>query len=189
MSIKIFKKIFDDNHILFWLDFGTLLGIMRNGELIAWDRDFDIGIFRKDYDKVEQLIPVFEKHGFIVDHNHSIDNLQFKKDNYKFDINIYEKQDSCFVHYWNVHNVNLFGRVLDGIIKRLCYLYRKHGSTCVCSSISMEYFLSFDTVVYMGLKWNIPSNVSNYLGLHYGNWLKPVKDWDWINDDGTIQRI
>ena len=36
--------ILNDIGLKYWLDAGTLLGIIRDGDLIPWDYDADIGI-------------------------------------------------------------------------------------------------------------------------------------------------
>ena len=61
------KKIFDDNDILFWICDGTLLGIVRENDLIKWDNEIDIDMFEEDllsnYDLMKDL---FLASGFIV---------------------------------------------------------------------------------------------------------------------------
>lgn len=41
--------------ITHWLDYGSLLGAVREGQLIAWDSDVDFGCLRSDYEKVIAL--------------------------------------------------------------------------------------------------------------------------------------
>lgn len=41
--------------IVHWLDYGSLLGALRDGQLIAWDSDVDFGCFRSDYDRIAAL--------------------------------------------------------------------------------------------------------------------------------------
>ena len=50
-------KLFDEAGIHWWLDYGALLGAVREGGIIAWDNDADIGILARDYGKLKKLRP------------------------------------------------------------------------------------------------------------------------------------
>jgi len=41
--LKQVKEVFDRHGIIFWLDCGTLLGAVREGKLLEWDNDVDLG--------------------------------------------------------------------------------------------------------------------------------------------------
>ncbi len=51
-----FDKICKQNDIHYWLDFGTLIGAMRHNGFIPWDDDIDLGIFRKDYERIMDVV-------------------------------------------------------------------------------------------------------------------------------------
>jgi len=58
------QKIFDKVDVIFWLMYGTLLGIYRENRLLPWDGDIDIGIYVKDFEKVLSLNDEFHNLGY-----------------------------------------------------------------------------------------------------------------------------
>src|SRR5438105_4459592 len=43
--------------ITHWLDFGTLLGAVRDGQMIPWDFDVDVGILESQLEQLLELSP------------------------------------------------------------------------------------------------------------------------------------
>lgn len=54
-TAKYVFRILESQNVRYWLEGGTLLGAMRNGDIIPWDYDVDIGIYQDDIDHVEYL--------------------------------------------------------------------------------------------------------------------------------------
>lgn len=54
--IKVIDNIFKENNIKYILIGGSVLGAIRHKGFIPWDDDMDIGIFRYDFSKAEQLL-------------------------------------------------------------------------------------------------------------------------------------
>ena len=50
--LKYIHSILEKNNISHWLMYGTLLGSIRNRDIIPYDYDFDFGIFYEDVDKI-----------------------------------------------------------------------------------------------------------------------------------------
>ena len=89
------KKICEEDTINYWLEFGTLLGAVRNNGFIPWDDDIDLGMTRNDYEhfkiavsKYSQLSTrmVFYKRGT----SFAIVKRQFENFSIQFDIFIYD---------------------------------------------------------------------------------------------------
>ena len=47
--LKDLKKVLDKHQILFWLEHGTLLGLVRDGKIIEGDNDIDLSAFYKSF--------------------------------------------------------------------------------------------------------------------------------------------
>ena len=42
--------------ISYWIDYGTLLGAVRDGNIISWDKDFDVGVYYDDLHKIGRIV-------------------------------------------------------------------------------------------------------------------------------------
>jgi phosphorylcholine metabolism protein LicD len=60
------KNILESLGILFWLDFGTLLGAARNNKIMDWDHDFDLAVLDDDREKLILAKKKLEAKGFRV---------------------------------------------------------------------------------------------------------------------------
>lgn len=48
--------VLEEAGCVYWLDFGTLLGVYRDDDIILHDNDCDIGILNPDWDAIEALL-------------------------------------------------------------------------------------------------------------------------------------
>lgn len=66
-DLREVKEAFDSLGIICWLDWGTLLGAVRDGRMIKWDHDVDLGIMDNDFKKIISIIPELRRRGFNVE--------------------------------------------------------------------------------------------------------------------------
>ena len=82
-SIKMLIDITDslDNHkIKYWLDFGTLLGAVRDGKVIPWDGDFDLSSLETNLEQKSDLWKEISNKGYDVQIEYN--NIKFIKKNW-----------------------------------------------------------------------------------------------------------
>jgi len=63
-DLQRFKLFTDSLDINFWLDWGTLLGAVREGKFIEWEQDIDLGFKKEDLEKIWYYKESLEEKGF-----------------------------------------------------------------------------------------------------------------------------
>ncbi|MEA2095171.1 MAG: LicD family protein [Candidatus Cloacimonadota bacterium] len=165
-------KILEKNNIPYWMDEGTLLGIVRDGDLLPWDHDADMGVPGEYAEKLwkirYQFFPVF----FVVRKMASSSWVPGKLRNMKL------KPPFERIAGINLH-IDLFFKYKVGDRQHWIIMNAlKHSES--------KFFDKLDTTTWEGRKVNIPSNVKEYLRLNYGKWEVPDPNFDPSIDNGTI---
>ncbi len=98
--------------VFFWLDQGSLLGCIRDRQLIAWDHDIDFGVWKDRADR-DLLIGGFEERGFrMEDIPREMDCIHFVRGRgKKVDITFYEQNGSAATTMWLAPRGGLFRKV------------------------------------------------------------------------------
>ena len=61
--LLVFKRIMDPTGLIYWLDYGTLLGAWRWGNPLPWDHDADIGYMAGQWHLLQEQAPAFAAEG------------------------------------------------------------------------------------------------------------------------------
>lgn len=103
--------LFTLNNVRYWLEGGSLLGAVRNGQLIPWDYDIDLGMDLNDTAKVQYLEaakqgPVVDPEGFVWEmsqpHEGQFIRVQYSKTN-RIHVDIfpfYSKNGTMTKDFW-----------------------------------------------------------------------------------------
>jgi len=158
--------------IKYWIDDGTLLGIIREGGLIPWDFDVDLGIAGQSVPRLLELKYRFLPK-YILRHK-TIDNpwipggikglkvktIWEKLININFHIDLFAKYKVGDRYQW----------IDSGALKR----------------IECRYYDNLEHIKWKGRTIPIPAHPEDYLAIRYGDWRTPTKDYNPSIDDGAI---
>lgn len=146
--------------IHYWLDYGALLGAVREGGMIAWDNDADIGVLLEDWGKLKQLRPIAESHGFI---------LRFVKhlDYARAQVSFGNKLHVC-IFVWHP------SKDRPGWLERPSYM-RIDDQAGKGKGFPREWITERTRVSWEGISVWAPGDPEQMLTHRYGNWRKPAK--------------
>ena len=154
------QKVFEELGISYWLEFGTLLGAVREGDFIGGDSDIDLGAYLDEYSpKIEE---VFKKHGFTKVKEIVIDNGEYgRTEAYSY------KGIVSDIFYFRRENGKLYGYNFEN--------YKSYGKRKTIDKlgglVSMEIIFT-DTglkeIDFLGMKFKAPKDTNLHLTEHYG---------------------
>lgn len=119
-NFKLAINILNKNKINYWICYGTLLGIIRDNQLLEWDHDVDIGIM-KNAKVQKEIIKLFLKSGFKMKKNYFKGDglITFVRKNGRIiDINIHESfiknNKKMVICQWYIPK-NLLFKLIDAL--------------------------------------------------------------------------
>jgi phosphorylcholine metabolism protein LicD len=164
--------ILNEKRFKYWLEAGTLLGILRDGDLIPWDYDADLGIPADSADGIMKLRLDFFP-------NYLIKRRRIRSPWIPGDMRVIKvKTPWEKIRQINFH-VDLF------CVYPVQDKYRWVDSNAL-KHIDRKFYDTLDTIKWEGRTINIPNNVEEYLSLRYGNWQIPESNYDAGLHDGSI---
>lgn len=145
-----FKKILEKYDIQYWLSFGTLLGIYRDGNLIDDDHDCDICIREQEFDKFILAHDDLVKCGF--------EPIRLLYNPFK----VYQRSVS-YGRNGTYIDVMAYRKISEDIWERIPGNVR----------VSDEQINEFSKIKFANTVFNAPKNIEKYLEAHYGKtWRK-----------------
>jgi hypothetical protein len=164
--------ILNKNGFKYWLEAGTLLGIMRDGDLIQWDYDADLGIPADTADEIMKLRLDFLP-------NYLIKRRRVQTPWLPGDMRVIKvKTPWEKIRQINFH-VDLF------CVYPVKNKYRWVDSDAL-KHVDRKYYDTLSTIEWEGRTINIPNHAEEYLSLRYGNWQIPKQNYNAGLHDGAI---
>ncbi|WP_051251586.1 LicD family protein [Psychrilyobacter atlanticus] len=171
---EILRKLynaFDEVGLKCWLDYGTLLGYVREKDFISHDLDIDVSTLLSN--KGEELQIALENQGFKKVADLEIDNGKYGAEEtyrYKgvdFDIFFYREHEGKYLTHGFTRKDNL---TWDETEKKLGGL--------IVRELTFSLF-ELEKINFKGVQCYIPSNAEQHLEEHYGSgYIKPDDNYE-----------
>lgn len=200
-------KVLNLNNVHYWVCHGTLLGLIRDKNLIEWDHDIDIALWKLDYSK-NKIIEIMTSVGFtLVNYGEGFDFLKFSKNGGRnVDFNFYHapKRKKMAYSEWYLpknkfvsilmalENFNEYkGRypfsikflsLLRYLFKPIIFLLKYTNNFYLSAGYTcpVKHLKSFKILKIKNAHISVPSNFNEILIYVYGkNWRIPNKNYDW----------
>jgi len=173
--------ILNEAGVPYHVDSGTLLGLVRDGDLIPWDGDIDLGILAEDLEAFRATLGTFRRRGWCVRDERYVQNREHPA---------WTRGMPRAVKIRN-RSALLLGR---GRIYAEFFIKYPHGDGRFWSFLGKisradrAHFDRLETVEYAGRPVKVPADYEPYLATMYGDWRTPRRDYDTLEDDGMIIR-
>ena len=174
----------------YWLINGTLLGIIRDKNQIKWDNEIDIGVFADEICR-EDVIKLFTSNNYkLIESIDTSDYINFSKDEFIFDINLFRPSDEYFKSIWELEDFSIKERILNRVIQSINYLLptkikmlEAKKKKYLGYSIPKQFLFPLIEEPYKNFKILLPNNSEKVLEHIYGqDWQIPNKNYNWILD-------
>ncbi len=202
----------------YWVDAGTLLGVMREGGLVDWDRDIDVGCWSSELPALKRVTEAMVDRGYSVRKNvygEQLQRLYFRPSlrglsggARTVDVSIYRRHGEVA---WNATNCVLppprarfsLGWFVERPVREAFVApwkrHRYRSSRYVpLLGLQMDvrtwvvparFFSAFQVMDVGGRRVPIPGEVDDYLALRYGDWRTPRSEWNYCEDDGALRAL
>jgi len=207
-------KILNDLDIKYYLDFGTLIGAVREKGFIEWDDDIDISLVDEiNAQTVEKIKLSFQKHTSFyissISFARSIENRRKKalKDKSieiyvsnidftnEYNTRIIKVRHKSIIEKFAVRILNFLGQNRKGGKCLDIFLKYNHENQLVWMAQNKIHQINqkqlsdeWVEINFYDIKCKIPKNYDEYLTSMYGDWKTPKKDWQYYNEN-TVTRV
>jgi len=172
-------SVLEKAKVPYWLEGGTLLGIVREQRLLPWDNDMDLSLDKQYQGRVLRLLWRLALKGYRV-------SVKY----YRQDMSPFRKREVRIIKIRNyVSFLKRGDAVLDVFLKRRVkddFFWTVGDKNPVLKSSPAPFGTQLSTVAFNGKDYSIPADFDGYLTFRYGDWNKPVKTWDFKKDDLAI---
>ncbi len=170
-------RILDKANIHYILEAGTLLGVVREQQLLPWDTDLDLTVIEKDVTTVLRHRWKFWLAGYRTRlRRYDKDTGPFKKGMPR----LLKVQTRRFLFFKKSNLMDIFFKYdMDGR-----YQWTIADRNPIIKKSPKHYYDNRKKIHFDGADFWCPEDSEGYLEYHYGkDWQTPIKEWDFRLDD------
>ena len=169
-SLKEIVNLLGQHKIFYWIDAGTLLGIVRDKKFIKKDTDIDIAVVLENPDVLYEILLENEYNIWYYYHNNQGEKrlIRAEKHGVGIDFEIFYKNQK---YYYDAP------RELPPEVDAL-----ESGQKAVLRfQFDSEVIEQQTTRIFNGISLKIPENYDIYFDVYYTNWKKKTKKTNYLN--------
>lgn len=173
-EVGIITSAFQQVGICAFADFGTLLGLIREGKLLAGDADIDIGVVEKNGKEIKRADSILEAMGYRLCREFTvkgqIKEQSYMKNHVRVDLQVYCEEDPDTMNCYLFYNPRK-----DPKEKYWKSVIKKCPIVNATKTINIEHH-----------QIRVPVNAEEILTYKYGeNWRVPDRSWDYWKGPNT----
>jgi phosphorylcholine metabolism protein LicD len=181
-GLLLVKEAYKENNLEFWLDYGTLLGAIREKDFIGHDADMDLGTMFKSNDDVKNIEASLIKKGFSKYREFWLDG-KIVEETY-----IYKGVNIDIFHYFQNEENRVHCFLLE---EGNNTIYKKDTDyTFITGLIVTKISSAFTKIIWIDFKgeqFPIPESYDQYLKDNYGEtYMIKDENWNWSRNDDDV---
>lgn len=169
------------HNIEYHLEGGTLLGLVRDGQLLEWDYDLDLSICSSEVNRFKQVHKELNSQRYKIGFkNFATDHPPIKEGEPRI-FKVKPRWISLakeFLPFLRKHYI-----CLDIFVKYPADDKTYWQAKRSIFSADRSHYEGYGEIPFMGKTLRTPRNAEAYLEKKYGDWKTPVKDWDCDKDE------
>lgn len=170
-------KLLDDAQIPYWLEGGTLLGIVREQRLLPWDNDLDLSIHAEHLPTLLRAVRTLPRTKYF------LRLRRVKKTN-----NHFKRRTIRMV---KIYNTRWFGLRRGEVCLEIFIKYPIDDQSYwmigrKVKSVPKRFYDALTRIEFKNQSYSIPADTDGYLTFRFGDWRTPKQEWNTFRDDNAL---